>query len=246
MNSVAHSSELAKKIDALLSNINHWEGKNDWKHREHRNRTLDVIAELVFREMEAGTFNSTEDIELLRQLQVLHHGTKFHRGSLLEQVVSPWDPECPWCGEDVATITRETEIIPNLLKKIQIRECKNCGAIPVDNISLQLTRLSVTIQRRHAFTPSSLPESVTPQVDTPVKGASISAPPQYVTLDQMAAISGKSKRSLERWITHGKLPSPDVEGGGGKANEWLWSEVREILERETKKPMPERYPTLRK
>jgi hypothetical protein len=66
----------------------------------------------------------------------------------------------------------------------------------------------------------------------------------YVTLDQMAAVIHRSKRTLEKWKTREKnpLPAPDVEGGGGKADEWLWSAVRPWLEAEYGRKLPEQYP----
>lgn len=58
---------------------------------------------------------------------------------------------------------------------------------------------------------------------------------QYVTLEQMAGLLNLQKKTLERWylegIKKGKLPEPDVEGGGGKPHEWLWSRVRKPLEK---------------
>lgn len=73
--------------------------------------------------------------------------------------------------------------------------------------------------------------------------------PQYVTLDQMAAVANRTKKTVERWylkgIKKGKLPEPDVEGGGGNPHEWLWSHVRESLEQLSGKKMPERYHSLR-
>lgn len=38
---------------------------------------------------------------------------------------------------------------------------------------------------------------------------------QFVTLDQMAALVNRSKKTLERWLRDDKLPAPDVKGGGG-------------------------------
>jgi hypothetical protein len=65
----------------------------------------------------------------------------------------------------------------------------------------------------------------------------------------MAGITNRSKKTLERWyskgIRKGKLPEPDVEGGGGGPHEWLWSKVREPLEQLSGKQMPERFPSLR-
>ena len=74
----------------------------------------------------------------------------------------------------------------------------------------------------------------------------ISAPstPQYVTLDQMAALVSRSKKTLERRKRRkdNPLPSHAVEGGGGKADEWIWSEVRPWLEQESQRHLPERFP----
>lgn len=60
----------------------------------------------------------------------------------------------------------------------------------------------------------------------------------YVTLDQMAAIVHRSKRTLEKK----KLPEPDIEGGGGKPHEWLWSRIRPWLQTEFGRELPEIYP----
>jgi hypothetical protein len=70
---------------------------------------------------------------------------------------------------------------------------------------------------------------------------------QYVTLDKMAAIVNRDKKTLERRKTrkNNPLPAPAVEGGGGKPDEWIWSNVRPWLEKEFSRPLPEQYPTLR-
>jgi hypothetical protein len=70
---------------------------------------------------------------------------------------------------------------------------------------------------------------------------------QYVTLDQMAASVNRDKKTLERRKARkgNPLPLPAVEGGGGKPDEWIWSEVRPWLEKEFARSLPERYPTLR-
>ncbi len=66
---------------------------------------------------------------------------------------------------------------------------------------------------------------------------------QYVTLDQLAAIIGRSKRTLERWQREKTgFPMPDIEGGGGKAHEWRWDRVRPWLIKEAKRDLPERFP----
>ena len=66
--------------------------------------------------------------------------------------------------------------------------------------------------------------------------------PQYVTLDQMAARVKKGKRTLERYKTKGELPNPNVEGGGGKADLWIWANVRPWLEETFGMALPSRLP----
>ncbi len=68
--------------------------------------------------------------------------------------------------------------------------------------------------------------------------------PQYVTLDQIATYIKKGKRTAERWKTAGKLPPPNVEGGGGKADYWIWSTVRPVLEQLTGRKLDEVFPNL--
>lgn len=67
--------------------------------------------------------------------------------------------------------------------------------------------------------------------------------PQYVTLSQAAARAQTSKRTLERWVKQGKLPSPDVKCPTGKAHLWQWGNLRPALQRETNRPLQERFPT---
>ncbi len=64
----------------------------------------------------------------------------------------------------------------------------------------------------------------------------------YVTMLQMAAVGGSSKRTIRRMYDAGELPPPDVEGGGGKANQWRWSCVRPILENRFRRSLPMTFP----
>jgi hypothetical protein len=66
--------------------------------------------------------------------------------------------------------------------------------------------------------------------------------PQYVTRDQMAAICKKNKKTITRWLEAEQLPPPDVEGGRGKADEWIWATVRPHLEAATKHTLPVIFP----
>jgi hypothetical protein len=68
---------------------------------------------------------------------------------------------------------------------------------------------------------------------------------EYVTLNQMAAMVNRSQRTLERLKTNGTLPPPDVEGGGGAQDEWLWDTVRPILSARFRRPLPEHFPAAR-
>jgi hypothetical protein len=66
-----------------------------------------------------------------------------------------------------------------------------------------------------------------------------------VTLRQMSAIVQCGKRTLERLRDTGRLPDPARKGPNGTAHEWLWSEVRPILEAEYNRKLPEVFPAER-
>jgi hypothetical protein len=53
------------------------------------------------------------------------------------------------------------------------------------------------------------------------------------TLDQLAAMVSRKKKTLERWLKDQKLPDADQQGGGGKAAFWRYGSVREALARES-------------
>ncbi|MCA9070450.1 MAG: hypothetical protein KDA84_16070, partial [Planctomycetaceae bacterium] len=64
----------------------------------------------------------------------------------------------------------------------------------------------------------------------------------------IVAVVPKSKRILERYKNDPKRKSfnmtqPSVVGGGGKADEWEWTEIRPWLEETFGKKLPERFPT---
>jgi hypothetical protein len=59
----------------------------------------------------------------------------------------------------------------------------------------------------------------------------------FVTLDQAAALVNRTKRTLEKLKK--QMPPPRVKGGGGKAAEWAWSELRPWLEEKFERPLPE-------
>ncbi len=66
----------------------------------------------------------------------------------------------------------------------------------------------------------------------------------HVTLSQAAAVVSRGKRTLERWAREDpEFPLPDVDGGGGKPNEWKWTRLRPYLEAKTERNLPEWFPS---
>jgi hypothetical protein len=77
-------------------------------------------------------------------------------------------------------------------------------------------------------------------------------PPQppdydYVGLDQMAVLVQRSKSTLDKLKQRqdNPLPNPDVKGGGGKRDEWIWSRIRPWLEKEFGRHLPATLPRRR-
>lgn len=68
-------------------------------------------------------------------------------------------------------------------------------------------------------------------------------PSDHVTLRQCAPLVNKQKRTLERWKTKDtSFPTPEVIGGDGKADEWLWTTIRPYLERKSDRKLPDEFP----
>ena len=89
--------------------------------------------------------------------------------------------------------------------------------------------------------------AATPTTDTFIAAnVEVEEIPQTVTLDQMAAVVSRHKKTLERRKSDGTLPQPDVHGGGGKPDEWYWSKVKPILEGYYDRKLPARFPSRRK
>ena len=64
--------------------------------------------------------------------------------------------------------------------------------------------------------------------------------PQLVTLNEVAPLVHRSKRTLENYKKD--MPPPRDPGGGGKASFWDWRELRPWLEGEFNMTLPERFP----
>ena len=157
----------------------------------------------------------------------------------------PEDPECALISdEDAAQWLAETDIaFPPALS-----ELKSSTTISPENIEeVFLADESPPSREEPTEEADKLP---TPYNQNPNRPDEESEPPKptdvfecCVTLLQMASIVSKSKRTLERLRDNGELPTPTVKGGEGKADEWLWSDVRPILQEEYRRKLPEVFPS---
>jgi len=68
---------------------------------------------------------------------------------------------------------------------------------------------------------------------------------QLVTLSQVAPLTGRVKRTLERYLKRGDIPTPDVPGVGGGAHQWYWSTLRPALVKIGLRKIPIRFPASR-
>ena len=75
--------------------------------------------------------------------------------------------------------------------------------------------------------------------DTDEEGLDRSYP---VDLTQMTAISGLSKKTLQRRLKAQKLPAPDIPGRPGVPHRWYWSRIRGPLSELSKRILPLRFP----
>jgi hypothetical protein len=64
----------------------------------------------------------------------------------------------------------------------------------------------------------------------------------YINMDQASALVNRSKKTLEGRLKQGKMPPPDIEGGGGKPHEWQYAKLRPWLEEEFARKLPDRPP----
>ena len=67
-------------------------------------------------------------------------------------------------------------------------------------------------------------------------------PDELVTLSQVEPLTGRKRRTLERYVKDGKIRSADFPGGGGKASYWYWHHIREDLNKITNRELPMRFP----
>jgi hypothetical protein len=111
-------------------------------------------------------------------------------------------------------------------------------AVPTDveQVRAALESLEVAV--------ATLRRQLTPRKDKRDQPSPTTRPPalpqELVTLDQMAAMVHRSKRSLERY--RGQLPAPRFRGRRGQTHLWDWPEVRPWLEETFGLRLPEHFP----
>lgn len=76
------------------------------------------------------------------------------------------------------------------------------------------------------------------------QGTAQPQPAILVTLDQIAAAVGRSKRTLEKY--RARMPAPVFKGGRGRAALWDWSAIRPWLEAQFGIPLDEKMPWARR
>jgi hypothetical protein len=119
--------------------------------------------------------------------------------------------------------------------------------VELGDLETQLEFAPLSILERADMTAGSTPAG-SPALDAEARGGGDGELPpaaeQYVTLDQMAALVNRSKKTLERSVNkpNSGAPAADVEGGGGKPHEWIWSTIRPWLEKQFNRKLPERFP----
>jgi hypothetical protein len=62
--------------------------------------------------------------------------------------------------------------------------------------------------------------------------------PEYVTLDQAAALVNRTSDGLRHYRRKG-MPKPVIQGAKGRPNEYLWSRMRPWLEKTFNRQIPE-------
>lgn len=112
-------------------------------------------------------------------------------------------------------------------------------ALEADDLQVPLRTAIAELRANENGTDEQGGEGEAPPVDIPDA-------PQYVTLDQMAALVNRSKKTLERELNrpNSDMPKPDVEGGGGKPHEWRWDRIRPWLVTTYARELPVRFPTV--
>jgi hypothetical protein len=150
--------------------------------------------------------------------------------------------------------------ISDAVTRLFLKQCKGCEPPPneplhfevsylldVRNWAVRAMHLVAQLKDREKIgipPESGAAKTLKEKVGHP-RGSVDQAVDQYVTLDKVAAFVNRGKRTLERWIEKDqKAPLPDVQGGGGKSNEWKWSTIKSWLENKVGRKLPDKFPTL--
>lgn len=65
---------------------------------------------------------------------------------------------------------------------------------------------------------------------------------ELVTMSQVAPLTGRKKRTLERCLQQELIPRPDFGGGGGHAHKWYYHQLRPHFEKMVSRQLPFRFP----
>lgn len=197
-----------------------------------------------------------------------HHAVLAHTYAMLYDIIGDHirNTPCDWgkeppdlsCSCDADAIARpETVSVDWAGAAERLRQYGPLRAERLDTLCRQeATEAIRRVRMMPTLQPLAAPQLLGPVEDKPadtpgpmgdagqeIEGAVL----QYVTLSMMAAIVQRSPRTLEKWKARPKnpLPLPDIEGGGGKPDEWEWSRVRPWLQDESGRRLPVVFPSLR-
>lgn len=81
-----------------------------------------------------------------------------------------------------------------------------------------------------------------PDASAPSNASPNELPDELVTLSQVAPLTGRTKRTLERYLKSGQIPQPDIPGEHGKPHRWYWRTLRPALSQMGLRIIPERFP----
>jgi hypothetical protein len=115
----------------------------------------------------------------------------------------------------------------------------------IHDLQIAYRAIADRLAKSQAETPAPSGQTLTDPAETgPHASGDSPGADQYVTLDQMAALVNRSKKTLERKANAptSNMPAPDVEGGGGRPHEWKWPNVRPWLEKQFGRSLPASFP----
>ena len=171
-------------------------------------------------------------------------------------------PSCPRAtAEQSETLKRQVDIVESFVGAVvdpreRIQECgefeamrESTRAASVWGVDVRVDAGDPATDRSSALVPTNPAHTIDGSASTHGQEVpdACAAEDLYndVTLNQAAAIVSVSKRTLERYKKKG-LPDPIVEGGGGRASLYRWSDLRPWLEFTFRKKLPAEFPANRR